>query len=191
MSDLKPSNFAFSSPSGSVPLRLTVVAPARGEILRDPYCIFEVVCTSRPVAKSRERAKGEDQEEEQEEETKATTATTTLGQALLDALPQLSGGREGGTDPERTPAWTLEPRSPSGGRDGLLLLLRGKSAKVLVAGLEAGAGYGPPVAAAAAAAATAATTASALLEAPVAWVHERLAACDQFLYVVVRAPEPL
>lgn len=165
----------FPSSSAFVPLRLTVVAPASGESLRDPHCTFEVVSTSRPVAKSSRRG---EEEKEDEEETE-TAATTTLGQALLQALPKLLGGGGGGAD-SGTPAWTFDPSS-SGSGGGLLL--RGKSAKVLVAGLEVGA--------AAKAGPDESSPLPLLLAAPLAWVHARLAACDQFLYVVVRAPEPL
>ena len=191
--------------SGSVPLRLAVVAPAAGESLRDPHCAFEVVCTSRPVAKSRSRGGGGGGEEgggkEVEETaaaattTAATTTTTTLGEALLEALPKLPGK---GGDPE-SPAWTLDPSSGGHG-----LLLRGKSARVLVAGLDVAAAATSAEAEAAAPKATAAGSAPPpqpplssssllplLLAAPLPWVHARLSACDQFLYVVVRAPEPL
>jgi hypothetical protein len=184
---------ALSSSSGSVPLRLVVVAPAAGESLRDPHCAFETVCTSRPVAKISCRGGGggegggrgkEGEARSAEEPAAAAAATTTLGQALLEALPRLQGGGPG------TPSasWTLGSLSSSA-ESGLLL--RGKGARVLIAGLE--------VAAAAAGAAAGAAGSSSdegspplhLLAAPLPWVHARLSACDQFLYVVVRAPEPL
>ena len=184
---------ALPSSSGSVPLRLVVVAPAAGESLRDPHCAFETVCTSRPVAKISCRGGGggegggrgkEGEARSAEEPAAAAAATTTLGQALLEALPRLQGGGPG------TPSasWTLGSLSSSA-ESGLLL--RGKGARVLIAGLE--------VAAAAAGAAAGAAGSSSdegspplhLLAAPLPWVHARLSACDQFLYVVVRAPEPL
>ena len=65
------------------------------------------------------------------------------------------------------------------------LSLRGKSAKVLIAGLEVGGG------ARATAAGGAENQLLLLLAAPLLWCHARLSACDQFLYVVVRALEPL
>jgi len=160
-----------SSPSSSVPLRLVVVAPAAGESLRDPECAFEVVCTSRPVAKSRRRGgEGGEGEKVEEKEEEKEEVKTTLGQALLEALPKLAAAKE-------TPAWTLDE---SGG-----LSLRGKSAKVLIAGLEVGGG------ARATAAGGAENQLLLLLAAPLLWCHARLSACDQFLYVVVRALEPL
>ena len=188
------------SSSGFIPLRLAVVAPAAGESLRDPHCTFEVVCTSRPVAKSSSsgssRGGGEDggKEETRTAATAAaattTAATATLGEALLEALPKLPGGGGGERDPD-SPAWTLDPSSLGSG-----LLLRGKSARVLVAGLDVAAASAAEAAAEAAEASASAAGSLRppplpVLAAPLPWVHARLSACDQFLYVVVRAPEPL
>lgn len=163
--------------SGFVPLRLAVVAPATGESLRDPHCAFEVVCTSRPVAKKSSNRGKEGGKEEAASAATEPAATMTLGEALLETLPTLSGGNGG----PGSSAWTLDPSSSSGGG----LRLRGRSARVLIAGLEVSAAAGSSDEG------SSSPQLLNLLAAPLHWVHSRLCACDQFLYVVVRAPEPM
>ena len=89
-----------------------------------------------------------------------TAAGKTLGQALLECLPQLPPGGGGDDD---IAASASPPAQWSLTADGAGLALLGVPASaVLTAGVPAP------------------------LAAPAAWAHAALAACDRFLYVVVR-----